>query len=34
MVIDFNGPVSIGNGVVVDFVVPRDLIGAAGCEAD
>ena len=34
MVIDFNGPVSIGNGVVVDFVVPRDLIGAAGREAD
>jgi len=33
-VIDFNGPVSIGNGVVVDFVVPRDLIGAAGREAD
>lgn len=33
-VIDFNGPVSIRSGVVVDFVVPRDLIGAAGREAD
>ncbi len=33
-VIDFDGPIAIGSGTVVDFVVPRDLIGAAGREAD
>ena len=33
-VIDFDGPVAVGTGTVVDFVVPRDLIGAAGREAD
>lgn len=33
-VIDFAGPIAIGTGTVVDFVVPRDLIGAAGREAD
>jgi len=33
-VIDFAGPVAIGTGIVVDFIVPRDLIGAAGRETD
>ncbi len=33
-VIDFAGSVSVGTGTPVDFTVPRDLIGAAGREAD
>ena len=33
-VIDFKGPVAAGTGTPVDFTVPRDLIGAAGREAD
>lgn len=31
-VIDFNEPITIGNGTLIDFVVPRDLIGASGRE--
>lgn len=33
-VIDFDGEIARGQGRVVDFTVPRDLIGAAGRDAD
>ena len=33
-VIDFDGPIGPGLGRCVDFIVPRDLIGAAGRDAD
>lgn len=33
-VIDFDGQVAMRQGTVVDFIVPRDLIGDAGLEAD
>lgn len=33
-VLDFDGPVVRGQGTVIDFVVPRDLIGAAGRDTD
>lgn len=33
-VIDFDGPVELHKGTCVDFIVPRDLIGAAGRDAD
>jgi len=33
-VIDFDGEVARGKGKVIDFTVPRDLIGAAGRDAD
>ena len=33
-VIDFDGAIGPGLGRCVDFVVPRDLIGAAGRDAD
>lgn len=33
-VIDFDGAIERGQGRVVNFTVPRDLIGAAGRDAD
>tara|TARA_R110002051_G_scaffold137753_7_gene210316 strand:+ start:12089 stop:12601 length:513 start_codon:yes stop_codon:yes gene_type:complete len=33
-VIDFGGPIGPGLGRCINFIVPRDLIGAAGRDAD
>jgi len=33
-IIDFDSPIAMRKGVCVDFIVPRDLIGAAGRDAD
>lgn len=33
-VLDFAGPITRGEGNVIEFIVPRDLIGAAGRDTD
>ena len=33
-IIDFDGVIGRSQGEIVDFTVPRDLIGTAGCETD